>query len=210
VDDVIGQLLARLDALGLAESTYVCFTSDHGEEFWEHGRYGHGQSVYDELTRVPLIIRGPGIQRQTVAPTVSAIDLMPTFADLLGVEQPPSWRGRSLGGVLRGEEEPVSRRAFLNSSSKFGWPDSWEGVRDRELKLVRTRGGRVELYNVAEDPGETADLAGAMPDEVERLETLMAEWLASFPDTLGEDALKAPTSEQQEDLKQRLETLGYL
>lgn len=210
LDSAVGDLLAYVDALGLKDSTYVCITADHGEEFWDHGGYSHGQSLYNELTRVPLILRGPEIQHQVVTPPVSAIDLMPTFADLGEVETPGSWRGQTLRRVLEGKEAVAPRLVYLHSTNRFAWPLSWQGVRDTNLKLMRSRSGHVELYDVAKDPDESTDIADTLPKEVERLEEILSHWQASFPHTLGESTLKPPTEQEQKDLKTRLENLGYL
>ena len=80
----VGQLLAKLDALQLTEKTLVVFTSDHGDEFLDHGLLSHGQSLHGELTRVPLIFAGPGVTQGREARTVTNRDLAFTLAKLGG------------------------------------------------------------------------------------------------------------------------------
>jgi arylsulfatase A-like enzyme len=98
MDAEIGRLAERLRTLGLERRTVVAFTADHGEEFFEHGRSFHGQSVYGELSNMPLILWGPGTLPAgvVVEPTVQMIDVMPTLLDLSGLAVPEAAQGRTL------------------------------------------------------------------------------------------------------------------
>ncbi|MHC4752727.1 MAG: sulfatase, partial [Planctomycetota bacterium] len=103
MDTEIGRLLERLEELGLDENTLVVFISDHGEEFLEHGKMGHGgTSVYSELTHVPLIVRWPGVvpEGAEVLETVRTIDLMPTILELCRLPVPEAVQGQSLVPLL--------------------------------------------------------------------------------------------------------------
>jgi arylsulfatase A-like enzyme len=96
-DDHVGPFLAKLASLDLAERTIVVLTSDHGEEFGEHGGMGHGRSLHQEVLRVPLVIAAPGLLAPSeVAIPASLLDVAPTVLDLLGLAPTPSHRGRSL------------------------------------------------------------------------------------------------------------------
>jgi len=102
IDISIGRLLDSVDS-HLA-NTVVVITADHGEEFGEHGRFGH-HTIYDELVHVPLIIAGPGFSSGTVVrPQVSHLDLAPTLADLIGIGRVPNFQGKSLLPDIMGEE----------------------------------------------------------------------------------------------------------
>jgi len=146
VDFWVGRLLAKLDVLGLRENTVVFFTSDHGFYFGEHGYLGKAEWVhepdasltedsvvpgwlaeswlltvgwsplYQELTRVPLIVRTPGLEPGRRAALTSAPDLAPTILELAGIECPPTTQGESFVGVLGGERD--EHRPFVVSS----WP----------------------------------------------------------------------------------------
>ena len=98
MDAEIGRLLGQLRTLGLEEKTLIVFTSDHGEEFLEHGWTFHGQSVYGELNNIPLILYGPGTVPAGVVvdQTVQSIDVMPTVLELSGLPVPKGIQGRSL------------------------------------------------------------------------------------------------------------------
>ncbi len=147
VDFWVGRLLAKLDALGLRENTIVFFTSDHGFYFGEHDYFGKAEWVhepeasvtedsmvpewlpeswlltvgwsplYKELTNVPLMVRGPGLEPGRRKAMTTAPDLAPTILELAGVEAPPTIRGDSFGGVLTGASED-QHRSFVVSS----WP----------------------------------------------------------------------------------------
>jgi len=112
MDDVVAHFFAELERLGLADETVVVFTSDHGEEFLEHGRLVHTQP-YPESLRIPLVVVLPDLARgrrvQTIAET---IDFLPTLAELAGVEPPPALSGESLAGVLAGGDGRLAGRAF--------------------------------------------------------------------------------------------------
>ena len=146
VDRWVGHLLSKLDVLGLAESTYVVFTSDHGFYFGEHDYFGKAEwfhdpdakiaegadlpewlpeswlltldrsPLYAELTRVPMFVRGPDLEPGRRAALTTAPDIAPTILDLVGIESPGSMRGRSFGDVVRGRRE--EHRPFVVSS----WP----------------------------------------------------------------------------------------
>jgi len=111
VDSQLGRLLAGLREMGVTEGALVMITADHGEEFVEHGFYGHGHSLYQELLHVPLIVSGPGIPRGAVeTATVSLIDIMPTILLFAGLEPPQEVEGLNLLGSL-----PDDRRVFSSS-----------------------------------------------------------------------------------------------
>ena len=172
IDEKVGNLLRVLDEAGLRQSTYVVFTSDHGEGFGEHGTFLHGVSFHDELTRVPWIMAGPEIAPGTrVEMPVSLVDLMPTLRDLLAVDCLNDPQGRSLRPLLRGgagAETGEARHAhYLASPDKL--IRGMDAVVDRNYKLIAMLNGRVALYDRSEDPGELHDLAGERPDVVSRM-----------------------------------------
>jgi len=97
VDEAVGRLFAKLDALGIRDQVLFIFTADHGEAFGEHHLDGHQDVIYDEVLHVPLIVRYPGMVRTgRVADPVQLLDVNPTIAELAGARQPPVSRGESL------------------------------------------------------------------------------------------------------------------
>lgn len=209
-DEQFGVLCNRLDALGVRDNTIVCFTSDHGEELWEHGDWGHGHTVYNELLHVPLLVAGKGIQPRRIPETVSAIDLMPTLAELLGLPQPPEWKGSSLAEVLRGGQAPAARPIFAQGTSNRCWPHPQQAVIDSGWKLVREAGSEVRhLYNLNDDPAERNDLAAQYPDRAAQLGQLLTDWLATFPSEFNAESPSSDAGTRQE-MMENLHGMGYL
>ena len=103
-DASFGRLLDDLRARGLLQRSAVLFTSDHGEEFHEHGGWRHAESLFEEVLRVPLVVRLPGgaPAGATVADPADQIDIAPTLLDLAGVAAPPELPGASLLPVIGG------------------------------------------------------------------------------------------------------------
>ena len=167
------QFLTEFDKLGLSGKTIFVLTSDHGTEFYEHRRFDHGFTLYQELIHVPLVIKLPGQTTGTeIDDRVSSIDVMPTVLDLLGVELTDmvrrQLRGKSLVPAMQGS--PVKKdifsetdyRAYTYKRSIIA-PDGW--------KLIYTlENGARELYNLNTDPGETKDLAESNPDRADELQ----------------------------------------
>lgn len=150
IDD---QLARLLDAVG-PEATVILF-ADHGEEFFDHGGLEHGHTLYDELLRVPFLVRAPGLAPRRVAEPISLLDLAPTLLELEGIEA-PGLDGRSLVGLARGVPDP----SFLTRALGFGRPlyghRAW-GVIEGGLKYT-ARAGEEHVYDLRGDPAETVDL----------------------------------------------------
>ncbi|UCH78129.1 MAG: sulfatase-like hydrolase/transferase [Candidatus Coatesbacteria bacterium] len=159
VDDLLGPLV--LPTLAASRDAVVIITSDHGEEFLEHGTLEHGKSVYETATRVPLIISIPGEGAAVSDAPVSLVDLGPTLLDLAGIPLLPAMQGQPL---TLGREERPPRPIFVGSN--FTYPESDPHPRKAALvawplKLIlehedMTKPG--EYYNLALDPGETRPL----------------------------------------------------
>lgn len=209
VDELVGKLLMQLETLGVRDKTYICLTSDHGEELWDHGDWGHGHAVYQEALRVPLVLAGPGIKPQRIPGPMSAIDLIPTLADLAGVEKRAVWRGRSLAPVLRGESPHDSTQdIFVQGTSNRAWPNPMQAVISGGWKLIRKAGsGAVSLYDLKNDPKEKDDVTAKYPERVADLTKRLDDWLASFPSTFPAPSQGTPLNKEMVD---KLRTMGYL
>ena len=172
VDDELRELIATLEATGNAEDTIVVLTSDHGEEFLEHGLLSHGGHLYEETLRVPLLIHGPGIPAgQRVATPVAMADLMPTLLELFDLPAPADREARSLLPLVRGADPAAFAGRPLYSEGLVKYQAGSEGVRSfdppihavsvgpRKLVRDRERGEvRYELYDLAADPLERRNL----------------------------------------------------
>ena len=157
-DSVFATFIADLKAANLYDHSAVIVVSDHGDEFGEHGRFGHGQSVYQELTRVPLLIHAPGRMPagRVVHADVEIMDLYATLLDLAGAPVGPRIQGASLIPLAWDEVGATPRAGF-----------TIDGQVARGLKVARYRlvaaSGRLELYDEFEDRLEQKDIAALRP-----------------------------------------------
>ncbi|HIJ65064.1 MAG TPA: sulfatase-like hydrolase/transferase, partial [Candidatus Hydrogenedentes bacterium] len=207
LDSHVAKLLRTLDDLGLRDNTYIVFTSDHGEELWERGLYGHGHSLYDEQVRVPLIYAGPGLAPRTVEAPGSAIDIMPTLAELLGVKADETWHGQSIAPILIGREKWPEGRSCYVQATNYTAPEPLQLVVSGAHKLIYgTETQRIELYSLAEDAEERYNLAEERPDLAATLRAQLSKWSESFPSRSFVEKLDP----SQEDILQQLRAAGYL
>jgi arylsulfatase A-like enzyme len=204
VDTQVGRLLRGLESRGRLKDTLVIFTSDHGEELFDHDKFEHGHSVYQELLHVPLLVWGPGVRAQRVRGVVSHVDVVPTILDALGLSPWPELPGLSLWPVLRGASAP-GNRAILSEVTLYG--DEWKSLLRWPWKVAVTDGAEApRLFHLERDPGEHNNLANA---ERERLAAMAEEALA-----LAQESERArgqiQAAELAPDLRARLKALGYI
>jgi arylsulfatase A-like enzyme len=168
-DAQLGRVLDHLRRKGLDSRTLVIVTSDHGEEFGEHGGWEHQYTLYEELIRVPLVVRVPGQGARRERAQVSLLDVAPTVLDALGLPPLPAQRGHSLLATLGAREafgeteygSGGSRRLFLRSGA-----GGFKLILGLDRKTGAPRGE--EWFDLARDPGEKRDapppasVAGAM------------------------------------------------
>ena len=230
MDAEIKRLLDRLEELKLDRDTLIVFVGDHGEEFHEHGRMFHGQSVYRELARTPLIFRQPGVipAGSVIKQTVKNIDVMPTILEIFGFSSTQPMQGKSLlplmaKGTSSNEahaDDGSGQSAFVEkaATSESGGPPP----RNTESVAVILNGWKLihntkkaadapeyELYEVGSDPREQKNLAEAKPEIVRRLAAEIARWrkvTASQKLKSDADATKGMSQEELE----RLRSLGYI
>ncbi len=204
LDDDLAPLLAWLEQTGRFQDTVVAVTSDHGEEFLEHGGVLHDHTHYEELLRVPLILRGGSLPAGLRVPTaVSLTDVMPSLLGLLGLPQPAGMDGRDLRALWESPESGSDARPLFAETSPMR-EDTLRSVRMGRHKLIHDRRtGRVEVYDLEADPGETRDLSGERRDLVERLSSVLEAFQHDSPEP---EAAPPPSKEDEE----RLRALGYL
>ena len=159
-DADLAPLFRYLDESGLAKKTIVVFNADHGEEFDEHGVISHGQTYYDAVIRTPLVIAAPDMPAAggAIPDLVQNLDIAPTLLDMVGVERPPGWSGRSLAWAFRKNPDPADhlpQPAFSEGAWTF-----WIGsVQQGAQKFVLVTPQDRMLFNLSKDPGETKNLA---------------------------------------------------
>lgn len=200
-DSVLAEILDVIAARLAIDRTIVVVTADHGEEFFEHGRFGHGKTLYDEVVHVPLVMAGPGVPVGVAREDAAMlVDVAPTVAKLVGIARGSKWAGRDLlekrpratayaellrEGGLEVYMASDGQRKYLESTEKLG------------------ADARVELYDLRADPAESRPLP---PSEREPLREEMAR--------LREAARAAPLAREataiDENAEERLRALGYI
>lgn len=188
MDESVGAMLAGLDERGLADNTLVMFTSDNGGLSTSEGhptanvplRAGKGW-VYEGGTRVPLLVRWPGVTKpgSTIEAPAWSCDLMPTALEFAGIDPMPTQHadGLSLAPALRGHGLPDRALYwhYPHYGNQGGAPSG--AVRVGDWKLVEWyEDGSLELFDLAADPGEQLNLAEMHPEHTERLRGLLAGW----------------------------------
>jgi uncharacterized sulfatase len=219
IDASLKDLFAELERRGVLRDAIVAFAADHGEEFNEHGTYGHRTTLYNELIHVPLIIIPPGQgEGRRVPDVVSLVDVAPTLLDLVGAARPSTFEGRSLRGFLGADDggwwarltrrRPAPRPAF----SELEQTDSPQvrlhahataivlGTR----KLIANRRGEREVFDLARDPNERSPLEG---DDAHELQVRLADFV-HHPD--GTRPRPTPSAPLDAETEQRLRALGYV
>jgi arylsulfatase A-like enzyme len=226
----VGRLLAKLRELGRYDDTLIIVTADHGEEFLDHGWLGHTRSLYEELVRVPLIIRPPAMSlgARVVESPVSLASIAPTVLELAGVES-PSGPGRTVsllpllqhpastpdetGVISMGEGESVADTILLEVDFTSTDPrNEMKTTRKKALiegdhKLIRDDlSGRVELYDLSVDSREREDLSSRHPEIVERMQASLQRRIEAV------GASPTPTEEIEHGASQieELRSLGYV
>jgi arylsulfatase A-like enzyme len=182
-DRLVGRVLDTLAARGLDRRTIVVFTSDHGEELFDHGWLSHGHTLYDELLHVPLMVRFPGGAPRRVERQVRTMDLMPTLLEALAVPPPEGIAGVSLMPLVRGEEGSPETDTALAEYVCFGDDQTLKAIRLPQEKLVFSPGvGRFQLFDLRADPKELHDLTGQRPERAVALRAEIDRRLASTLD----------------------------
>ena len=154
-DDILRQLIEKLEAAGIWDQTMLIVTADHGDEQWEDGRVGHGGSNRDMLVHVPLLIHYPPmVPAGKFSEGTEIIDIVPTIADALGVPTDPEWQGQSLIPLAEGVDGGYPRLSFnsMYETSHGGRIENWK---------VRIKGGAsTAAYDLDADPDEMKDIWG--------------------------------------------------
>ena len=202
-DGQLEQLVASLREDGLLDRSLLVFTSDHGEEFLEHGQVGHCRGVWNTLTHVPLFIRIPGLEGggHTDAP-VQLIDVFPTLLDELGMDAAEvEFEGASLGPLLRAGDPAMARKYAFSDQSKYRAADDgrWHFILDGVES-------EVTLYDLRADPLEQHDLYTHNHPEADRLGAALNQWLKDTGQWVRFDEALAASKAKEEELR----ALGYL
>ncbi len=160
LDDYIGSILDNLDQLGLADQTLVCFTTDHGDFFGQHGLTAKAIHHYEDVIRVPLVVRLPGSVPAgiTSESLQSLVDLPATLLSMLGLAVPREMTGVDQSAVWRGEADTIRRRLIVENQHQPTKLNIRSLVTDRYKITVHMNRDYGELYDLQEDPGELVNL----------------------------------------------------
>jgi len=207
LDDMIGKIIKEMKRLDIYDKTIIVLSSDHGEEFWEHGSFGHCHSLYDELLSVPLIFRGPGVPRgEVISEKISLIDLMAILT-----------KGLSLGNMVdfSGKGSAVRFNEFLNNDYIFSEGhicDKSKGViRDSEFKLIYSfNSNKLELYNIIYDPFEKEDISESNKQIIQSMLEKLEKWKKRNEELKNTFRKRGSAEVSRQDALRRLKALGYI
>jgi len=172
VDENIGRIVAALKRMGLYDPSLILFLSDHGEEFWEHDGFEHGHTLYEEVLRVPLIVKLPRRQAagRVVSHAVTTESVAPTLLDLCGIAREKSkddaaglsvhWAGVDSLNSVWGRP--------IYSTGQLYYADHEAILFGRHKYIVSRVDGAEELYDLKADPGETVSIAPQKPELLDR------------------------------------------
>ena len=200
-DGVFRRLIKNLEDRNLLENTVIIISSDHGEEFLEHGQIKHCRGVWDTVTRVPLIFRFPGVEGgQRINTAVQNLDIVPTILDYLEIEpEGLNLEGTSLLPILEGDE-PSREFAFADQRA-------YRSADDGRFQLILNGDdGIVTLFDLISDPLEQHDLFRKDHPEVARLSDALNQWLTDTGQLMRFDEELAAARAKEEELR----ALGYL
>ncbi len=209
-DQQLGRLFDFLGSNGLLQTTIVVVVSDHGEEFLERRRWGHFESnLYDEILKVPLIIRGPGLTTgEVVARQTRTLDIMPTILDLCSCPPPDGMEGSSLRPLWTRRDGHYDAKESISEM----WRDHWHivAVRTEDHKYIWNSRSPEQplLFDLNADPGEHHNIAGQQPDRARYFQSRVDAHLRRAGRSQSTDLGAVP--ELDEEMVRRLRGLGYL
>lgn len=229
-DARIGEFFSGFESAGELAESIVIVTSDHGEQFWEHGSWGHGQNLHDHQIHVPLLVflpesvkaelarksramgQGQPVTQGAIEDQIELIDLYPTLLELLGVEMDGPVNGRSLVSLLAGQGSLPDREAFAEHTN----------IKENEQKALRTprykfmvsiprkssaaTGESYELYDLKRDPGERKNLAPGLSAKVVELRARIGR-IMDGADSARDEEVPADIDDA---LREQLKALGYI
>jgi arylsulfatase A-like enzyme len=207
----LGNLLAKMKELGVYDNSIIVVTSDHGEYFGEHDLLTHSVTVYEEVVRIPLIIKFPRGQdeKMSVEDRVQLTDIIPTILAKLEIPIPETVQGDVIGGA----SHPIIVESFqhFDYTKMYGerFDNDWRALYKASAKYIWTRDGESQLFNLSKDPGEMNDLAAEHSEQLESLENEMSEWMSSFS-PYPFSSYKGFEPDLKKEELESLRTLGYI
>lgn len=205
-DNEVGRILGHLRERGAADNTLLVVTSDHGEEFLDHGSWEHQKTLYEEVVRVPFIVAGAGVAPRRETKPVNLLDVAPTLLDFLGVPAGSAMKGTSLLKPLSDVREMYGETDHTTDGTRLtflrGGANSWKAILRTDPKTQRVRGS--EWYDLALDPTERQNRP---PVDSLRATIESRAKDAAFKSRAKASAKAAELSAEQ---KEKLRALGYI
>jgi len=202
-------LLDELEGLGLARSTLIVFTADHGEAFGEHGVFLH-DDLYGGTLHVPLILRLPGrlAPGRRVATPAALVDLMPTVLGILGVPAPPATQGRNLAPLVLGSAPDAPAEDVVSEYSQPGSHRTYETLRRGPLTYMVDKDAE-SLFDHTADPEERTNLLPAKVAEAEPLRAALVRWRQAAAPLAARLGPRGDGVVPSAETERRLRALGY-
>jgi len=220
-DNQLQVLWDKLQEDGWGEDFIFVFTSDHGEEFFDHGGTSHGYNLYDEMVRVPLLIYAPGLlpAGKRIQTPVRSLDIYPTLCELLGFDVPVGLEGQSLVPLIQNDdprtapevysehrEDPILRRMGQGSGVLVSLRSGrWKFILNQESTQFFER-PHFELYDLEQDPEERKNVADEYPAIVKRFELMVVTFVAKHQ----QEATAADWVAADGEVLEHLRALGYI
>lgn len=212
IKNVDSHIAALYREYGWDKNTIIIVTADHGEEFGDHGDFGHGHTLYSELIHVPLIIHHPNVSDRHVQKEVTTMDLVPTLAAEFAIGKEPYWEGRDLGDLLRGGEGWSDLRSLFSERLRekaVNKPELRSVVNDSWHYIQSELGGELksqEVYQLSEDRREKKNLFRKDGAVSNRLTEMVAKSKERPTYTNPDEKFD---KDLNEDLIKQLKSLGY-
>ncbi|MCC6157557.1 MAG: sulfatase [Deltaproteobacteria bacterium] len=199
-DKHIGRLLDHLRKTGRFKDTVIAIIADHGEEFGDHGGTWHSRTLYEEVLRVPFILRAPGFSPGRVDTVLWQLDVAPTILSLLNVAPPPSFQGRVIehaeGRFIKGADRTVFAETYRFADKRAVFHENRKYIEDREAK-------KTELFDLGEDPKEQNNVVDAQPERAAALRAMLEEHHTRARAKISSNPIPG-------ELAEELKSLGYL
>jgi arylsulfatase A-like enzyme len=202
MDHYIGQFLQKLRADNLYDNTLIIVTSDHGELFGEHGKFGHGHYLYQEELHVPLFIKYPAgeVLPKRTDLRLQLTDILPMICERVGITIPGNIQGTSPSQI----KHPIIAETYpLPHFTKDG---SWQSIFEGDFKFIRNSKDQHMLFNLKNDPEENVNIIGQDSKRTERMMTQLKQYLAKLP----KPGPAVPAGEPDDQTKEALKSLGYV
>jgi arylsulfatase A-like enzyme len=210
VDLQVGKLISELEKLNRLENTIIVIVSDHGEEFLEHGRWGHWENnLYDEILKVPLIIKFPGLSKGiAIQRQVRLLDLMPTLLDICDLPHTERIEGKSFASLWDPKKNPYEVTYSISEMIREDWHKI--AIRSEKHKYIwdNKNPDQPELYNLVADPGELNNIFEGNPHLARDYQGQIEKHIHYI--SITQPSIAYSPVEIDEKVTNRLRDLGYV